>query len=149
MFESVQGNLEHNNKPGLTTFKQLYVASSSTKKAWEGDLQIIDVDSTFLKGHIFNPVIQLVANYDSNNNQILLSYAIVTFESEDNWVWFRYQLEQYFPGSYVLVTVYTKVIESQQLKGNNRSSGCMFARCLKYLSELSKKQWLAQEEGET
>ena len=116
MFESVQGNLEHNNKPGLTTFKQLYVASSSTKKAWEGDLQIIDVDSTFLKGHIFNPVIQLVANYDSNNNQILLSYAIVTFESEDNWVWFRYQLEQYFPGSYVLVTVYTKGLRVSNLK---------------------------------
>ena len=86
MFESVQGNLEHKNKPGLTTFKQLYVASSARRKAWEGDLQIMEVDSTFLKGHIFDPFIQLVANYDSNNNQILLSYAIVTFETEDNWV---------------------------------------------------------------
>jgi hypothetical protein len=140
MFESVQGISGHNNKSGLATFKQLYVASSATKKAWEGDLQIMDVDSTFLKGHIFDPVVQLVANNDSNNNQILLSYAIVTFETEDNWVWFRHQLEQDFPGFYVLVTVYTKGIESQQLKGDNRNSGCLFARCLKYLSELSKKQ---------
>ena len=33
MFEIFQGILEHNNKPGLTVFKWLDVASSATKNA--------------------------------------------------------------------------------------------------------------------
>ena len=40
----------------------------------------------FLKGHIFDLVVFLAVTYDSNNNQYLLSYAVETFESEDNWV---------------------------------------------------------------
>ena len=83
MFESVQGISRQNNKPGLTVFKWFYVASSATKKAWEGALQIMVVDGTFLKGHIFDQVVLLAVTYDSNNNQILLFYAIVTFETED------------------------------------------------------------------
>jgi hypothetical protein len=38
MFESVQGISGHNNKPGLTVFKQLSVVSSATKNAWDGAL---------------------------------------------------------------------------------------------------------------
>jgi hypothetical protein len=47
MFERVQGISGHTNKPGVTIFKQLYVGSSATKKAWEGNLQIMVEDSTF------------------------------------------------------------------------------------------------------
>ena len=49
MFESVQDISGHNNKPGLAVFKQLYVAFSATKKAWDSALQIMVVDRTFLK----------------------------------------------------------------------------------------------------
>ena len=70
----------------MTVFKQLYVGSSATKKAWEGALQTIVLDETFLKGHIIDQVVLLAVTYDSNNNQILLSYAIVTNETEDIWV---------------------------------------------------------------
>ena len=139
MFQSVQGISGHNNKPGLTVFKRLYVASSATKNAWDGALQIMVVDGTFLKGHIFDQVVLLAVTYDGNNNQILLPYANVTSETEDNWVWFRRQLEQDFPGSYVLVADYTKGIESHQFQGDIRNSGCMFARCFKHLSENAEK----------
>ena len=81
MFESVQGISGHNNKPGLTVFKQLYVASSATKQAWDSALQIVVVDGTFLKVHIFDQVVLLAVTYDFNNNQILLSYAMKTSET--------------------------------------------------------------------
>ena len=71
MFESVQGISGHNNKPGLTIFKWLYVASSATKKAWDSALQMVVADGTFLKGHIFDQVVLLAVTYDGNNNQIL------------------------------------------------------------------------------
>jgi hypothetical protein len=47
MFESHQDMSAHNNKPGLTVFKKLYGVSSATKKAWEGDLQIMVMEMTF------------------------------------------------------------------------------------------------------
>ena len=59
------------------------MASLATKKAWDGALQIMVVDRTFLKGHIFDQVVLLAVTYDSNNNQILLLYATVTLETED------------------------------------------------------------------
>jgi hypothetical protein len=52
MIELVQGILEHNNKPFLTSFKQLSVASSATKKVWEDALQVMVGDDTFLSSHI-------------------------------------------------------------------------------------------------
>ena len=86
MYESVQVISGHNNKPDSQVFKQLYVASSATKKAWEGALQIMVVDGTFLKGQIFDQGVLLAVTYDGNKNQVLLSYAVVTSETEDNWV---------------------------------------------------------------
>lgn len=53
------GHLEHNNKPGLSMFKWLYVTSSATYEAWEGTLQIMVVDGTFLKDQIFDQNILL------------------------------------------------------------------------------------------
>ena len=103
------------------------MASLASKKAWDGALQIMVVDGTFLKGHIFDQVVLLAVTYDGNNNQILLLYAIVTSETKDNWVWFRCQLEQDFPGSHVLVADYTKGIESHQFQGDIKNSGCLFA----------------------
>ena len=58
---------QDNNKPGLTVFKRLYVASSATKNAWDGALQIMVVDGTFLRGHIFDQVILCAVTYGSNN----------------------------------------------------------------------------------
>ena len=115
------------------------MASSAEKKAWEGALQIMIVDGTFLKGHIFDQVVLLAVTYDSNNNQYLLSYAVVTSETEDNWVWFSHQLEQDFPGSYVLIADYSKGFESQQFQCGIRSSGGMFARCFKHLANMLRK----------
>ena len=43
----------------------------------------------FSEGHIFDQVVLLAVMYDSNNNQIILSYVVVTSETEGNWVWFR------------------------------------------------------------
>jgi hypothetical protein len=37
---------------------------------------------------VFDQVVLLSVIYDVNNKQILLSYAIVISETEDNWVWF-------------------------------------------------------------
>ena len=68
MFESVQGISGHTNKPGLTVVKWLCVESSATKKAWDGILQIMVVDRTFLKGHIFDQVILCAVTYGRNNN---------------------------------------------------------------------------------
>ena len=140
MFESVQFISGHNKKPGLTVFKQGYVASSARKQAWDSALQIMVVDGIFLKGHIIDQVVLLAATYESNNNQILLSYAIVTNETEDTWVQFRHQLEQDFPGSDVLIADYTQTVESKQFKGSIRSSGCLFARCLKIFLRMPRKQ---------
>ena len=88
-------------------------------------------DSIFLTGHIIDQVVLVTITYDRNNNQILLSYATVTCETEDTWVWFGHQQEQDFPGSHVLIAKYTKAIESHQFQGSNRNSGSLFPRCLK------------------
>ena len=47
MFETVLDILGHHNKLGLTIFKQFYVASSATKKAWEGAQLLMVVNGTF------------------------------------------------------------------------------------------------------
>ena len=52
----------------MTTFKQLYVASSAIK-AWDCTLQIMVVDDNFLNGHIFDHIVLIAVTYDSNNNQ--------------------------------------------------------------------------------
>ena len=68
-------------------------------------MQIMVVDRTFLKGHIFDQVVLLAVTCDSNNNQILLLYTTVTSEIEDTWVWFRHQLEQSFQGLMSLLQI--------------------------------------------
>ena len=69
------------------------MSSLATKKAREGALQIMVVESSFLKEHTFDQAVLLAVTYDRNNNQTLLSYAIVTSDAENKWVWFRCQLE--------------------------------------------------------
>ena len=98
MFESVQGISGHNNKPSSTVYKQLYVSTLATKKAREGALQIMVEESSFLKDHTFHQAVLLAVTYDRNKNQILLSFAIVVFYTEDNWLWLKHQLEQFFQG---------------------------------------------------
>ena len=118
MFEIVQGISGHTNKPGLTVVKWLCVESSATKKAWDGAMQIMVVDRTFLKGHIFDQVVLLAVTCDSNNNQILLLYTTVTSEIEDTWVWFRHQLEQSFQGLMSLLQItqrWLRVISSKMI----------------------------------
>lgn len=83
---------------------------SATEKAWDGALKIMVADGTFLRGHIFDQVILTAITYDGNNIQVILSYAVVTFKTDDNWVWFRCQLEQDFSGSYKLIVNYSKRI---------------------------------------
>jgi hypothetical protein len=92
------------------------VASSATKTVWDGDLQIIVVDQNVSKGHIFDQAVLFAITCDSNNHLIILSYAIVTFETEDNWVWFRHQLKQDFPLPHVHVADYSKMVGSQQFQ---------------------------------
>ena len=70
------------------------------------------------EGLIFDQVVLLAVTCDSNNNQILLLYAIVTSETEGNWVWIRRQLEQDFPGSYLLISLRgLRVISSKVISG--------------------------------
>ena len=68
MSEGVQGISGNNYIPDSHFFKQLSVALLATKKARESALQTMVVDSTFLKGHIFDQVVLLPITYDSNNN---------------------------------------------------------------------------------
>ena len=86
---------------------------------------------------------------NGHNNQVLLSDAIVTSETEDNWVWFSCQLEQDFPGSYVLVADYSKGIKCQGHKGSARNSGSRSTRCLKHQCENAKTAITGTKEGET
>ena len=72
------------------------MAPLATKKAWEDDLKSMLVEGNFLKGHNFDQVFLLAVTYERNNNLIVFSYAIVTFETDDKLVWFRHQLEQDF-----------------------------------------------------
>ena len=125
------------------------MASSATKKAWEGALQTMVADGSFLKGHIFDQVVLLAITYENNKNQILFSFVVVTSETEDNWMWLRHQLEQNIPGTHVLVVDFTKGIESHQVQGDIRRSGCLFSRYLKHLFENSEKAMTSIKEGET
>ena len=103
------------------------MASLATKYAWEGALQIMVIDGTFLKGHIFDQVVLLAVTYNSNNNQIIVSCAIVTSETDGNWVWYRPQLEKDLLGPSILIADNTKGIENQQFQGDIRNSECLFA----------------------
>ena len=66
------------------------MATSATKKAWEGALQIMVADRTIFKGHIFDQFVLLAVTYDGNNNEIVLSYKVVTSGTEDNCVRFKH-----------------------------------------------------------
>ena len=59
------------------------MAPSATKKAWD-DLKSMLVEGTFLKGYTFDQVVLLAVTCERNNNQIVLSYAIVTSETDDD-----------------------------------------------------------------
>ena len=76
----------HINKTGFTLSKQLNVEFLATKNAWEGALHIMVVEKTFLNYHNFDQADLLAVTCDSNNYQIILSYAIITSKTEDNWV---------------------------------------------------------------
>ena len=71
IFESVHGILGHINEPVLPAVKYLYVVSSATKMVWEGDLQIMVVDRSIMKGHTFNQAVLFAVTYDNNNNLII------------------------------------------------------------------------------
>ena len=43
----------------------------------------------FLNGHIFDQVDLLAVTYDSINNLMKLSYADVTSETKNTWMWSR------------------------------------------------------------
>ena len=96
-------------------------------------------EQDFLNGHIFDQAVLHAVTYDSNNNLILLTNAVVTSETKDYWVWFRFQLDQDFPGLYVVFADYTEGIESHQFQGDISHSGCLFAQCFKHLSKNAKK----------
>jgi hypothetical protein len=98
-----------------------------------------NIDRTFEKGHILDQIVLLAVAYDGTTNQNLLSSQVVTSETEFNWVWFRNQLGQDFPGSYVLIVDNTKEIESQQFLGSIRNSGCLLTGFLKHIYENAKK----------
>jgi hypothetical protein len=93
----------------------------------------------FLNGHIFDQAVLHAVTYDGSNNLILLTYAVVISETKNNWVWFRCQLDQDFPGLYDIFADYIKGIESHQFQGGISHSGCLFAQCLKHLSNHVKK----------
>ena len=97
------------------------------------------MNHTQLSSVSYSCVVLLAVTYDGNNNQILLLYAIVTSETEGNWVWFRFQLDQDFPGLYVVFADYTEGIESHQFQGDISHSGCLFAQRFKHLSKNAKK----------
>jgi hypothetical protein len=112
-----------------TTINQVWLSSSNSM--WHPQVErrhgkvlgkIMAEVRTFLKGQIFDQVVLHAVTNDSNN-QILLSYAVVTSEIEDKWVWLTHQLEQDLPGSSDLVADYTKRIENQQFQGCIRKSG--------------------------
>ena len=56
-----------------------------------------------VKDYIFDQVVIFIVIYDRNENQFLLSYGAMKFETEDSWVWLRNQQEQDFPEYYVLI----------------------------------------------
>ena len=47
-------------------------------------------DRTIFKGHIFDQFVLLAVTYDGNNNEIVLSYKVVTSGTEDNCVRFKH-----------------------------------------------------------
>jgi hypothetical protein len=86
MFRSVQGNLELNNKPGLTVIKQFYVAFSATKKALEGALQFMIVDGTFQIVPNLIKVSYLLPPMTETTIRLYCPMEFVKPETEDSWV---------------------------------------------------------------
>ena len=126
MFESVQGISGQNNNPGwLSSSNSMCQVSSTTKKAWEGDLQIMVVDGPSWKIILLTKLSYLLSLLTLATIRLYCHMQLwVTSETDKNWVWFRYQLEQDFQRSFVLVENYTRGIDSQQLQDDIMSSGC-------------------------
>jgi hypothetical protein len=120
-----------NNKTPI--FKRLYIASSATQKAWEHTLKLIVVDGTFMKAHIFDQTVLLAVAFDGNNKHIILAYAIVTSETEANWVWFQSQLLNDFSGPFILLSDYSKGVESDTFQDSIKLAGCAFSRCVQHM----------------
>jgi hypothetical protein len=122
VFETHVRSGNNNQTP---VFKRLYIASYATKKAWPQTLKVIVVDGTFLNGNVFDQTVLLAVN----NKHIILAYAIVTFETEANWVWVQSLLQKDFPGPFVFLSDYSKGVESDSFQNSIQLAGCAFSRC--------------------
>jgi MULE transposase domain len=94
--------LEYTNcvwRPGVNQFHRLYIALSIAKTFWyNAGIGLVSCDGTFTKNNYFKHIILICTTMDANNQIVILAFAIVDCEDADNWVWYKEQLEQDFPG---------------------------------------------------
>ena len=73
---------------------------------------MIVIDGTHTKLPDFRHIILLAMTFDSENQIVILSFAIVDVENKDNWVWFHEKLQENFPGFDCLMSDADKGITS-------------------------------------
>jgi MULE transposase domain len=88
-------------------------------------------DGTFNKGPHFRHILLFAVTIDGNNKVLLLAYAVVSSENENNWSWFVGKLCIDFPGITVIQSDADKGIRSnicqEVLEGNDIIPGrCVF-----------------------
>ena len=83
----------------LKQFHRCYVCLSIAKHFWKNaGIRLFLCDRTFTRTKGFRHIILIAGTFDGNNQMIILAFAVVDCKNADNWVWFKENLNDDFPG---------------------------------------------------
>lgn len=76
-----------------TCFKRLFIVPSYAKTFWScpDTHHVVSADGTHAGGGVINQVWLLLVGSNANNQLVLLAFAVVRQEDQDNWTWFMRQ----------------------------------------------------------
>jgi hypothetical protein len=91
-------------------------------------------DCTFTTSGVFKHTLLLAVTFDGNNKLVVLAFAAVDIENEENWVWFLQKLINDFPGIAIFMADAEKGITSQAFQDALASISALSSRCARHLA---------------
>jgi hypothetical protein len=118
-------------------FYRCYACLSTAKTFWtHGGIKLTICDGTHTKSSTFKHIILIAVTFDGNDQVIILSFAVVSVENADNWVWFKERLDDDFPGYNVWMSDADKGIRSNAFSlSMSQSESFTLSRCARHMAE--------------
>ena len=94
-------------------------------------IRMLVIDGTHTKLANFNTLFSwLAVTFDSNNEIVILSFAVVDVKNKDhNWMWFHEKLQKDFPGFNCLMSNADKDITSADFQLSQEEAEAVTSRC--------------------